>query len=257
MLSCKLHRAAIPGDSHRPRRERIPAGGQRTSRTRAARLCGENLGHTVSPWPPKTWDLRTLSLAALYFHPAMEAARARLAEAEAATMTAGARPNPTLEHCARSSQSLADEPGFCRAHRNRGKARASDSIRPQSDQAAQFDLADAAWKVRSGVRLALLNCLLASRNLDSLRVEEELRRQQVKLLEQRLAVGEIARPEVDRRASSFPKHIWRSPPPKARSPKQRGIGCIHGDSNGSAPGHGFGVGLGWILRPLRSRSRRP
>jgi outer membrane protein TolC len=63
-------------------------------------------------------------------------------------------------------------------------------------QAAQFDLADAAWKVRSGVRVALLNCLLASRSLDSLHAEEEFRRQQVQLLEQRLAAGEIARPEV-------------------------------------------------------------
>ncbi len=56
----------------------------------------KNLGHAVSPWPPKTWDLRMLSLAALYFNPAIETARARLAEAEAATVTAGARPNPTL-----------------------------------------------------------------------------------------------------------------------------------------------------------------
>ena len=32
----------------------------------------KNLGHAVSPWPPKTWDLRTLSLAALYFNPTME-----------------------------------------------------------------------------------------------------------------------------------------------------------------------------------------
>jgi len=56
----------------------------------------KNLGNSISPWPPKAWELRTLSLAALYFHPSMEAARARLAEAEAATVTAGAKPNPTL-----------------------------------------------------------------------------------------------------------------------------------------------------------------
>src|SRR5713101_4508920 len=55
-----------------------------------------NLGHSVSPWPPKTWGLQTLSLAALYFNPALDSARARVAGTEAALLTAGARPNPSL-----------------------------------------------------------------------------------------------------------------------------------------------------------------
>jgi outer membrane protein TolC len=60
------------------------------------------------------------------------------------------------------------------------------------DQAARFDLADSAWKVRSSVRLALLNYLLASRSLDLLRSEEQIRADQVNILERR-----IPRPEVD------------------------------------------------------------
>src|SRR5690349_18554421 len=56
----------------------------------------ENVGHPVAPWPPETWDLRTLSLAALYCNPTLEAARARVAEVRAAVVTAGARPNPSL-----------------------------------------------------------------------------------------------------------------------------------------------------------------
>src|SRR5712675_2135310 len=56
----------------------------------------QNLGHPVSPWPPKTWDLQTLSLAALYFSPALESARARIAGTEAALVTAGGRPNPSV-----------------------------------------------------------------------------------------------------------------------------------------------------------------
>src|SRR5258707_6743012 len=47
-----------------------------------------NLGHPVRPCPPKVWDLGTLSLAALYFNPALESARARVAEAQAAIITA-------------------------------------------------------------------------------------------------------------------------------------------------------------------------
>ena len=54
----------------------------------------QNLGHPVSTWPPKSWDLQTLSLAALYFSPALESARARIAGTEASLVSAGARPNP-------------------------------------------------------------------------------------------------------------------------------------------------------------------
>src|ERR1700730_330949 len=52
----------------------------------------QNLGHSVSPWPPATWDLQTLSLAALYFNPALDSARARIAGTEAALITAGGAP---------------------------------------------------------------------------------------------------------------------------------------------------------------------
>jgi outer membrane protein, heavy metal efflux system len=155
------------------------------------------LGHTVSPWPPKSWDLRTLSLAALYFHPAIEAARARLAEAEAATVTAGARPNPTLSLAPGIPSPYLFNLDLAMPIETAGKRGHRIQSARSLGQAAQFDLADSAWKVRSGVRLALLNCLLASRNLDALHAEEELRREQVSLFEQRLAVGEIARPEVD------------------------------------------------------------
>src|SRR6266478_3178378 len=56
----------------------------------------KNVGHPLTPWPPKTWSFGTLSLAALYFSPTLDAARARAEEAQAAIVTAGARPNPTL-----------------------------------------------------------------------------------------------------------------------------------------------------------------
>src|SRR5258707_3439194 len=54
----------------------------------------QNLGRSVSPWPPATWDLQTLSLAGLYFNPALDSARARIAGTEAAIRTAGAPPHP-------------------------------------------------------------------------------------------------------------------------------------------------------------------
>ena len=43
------------------------------------KFIGKNLKERgeKNPWPPKKWDLNTLSLAALYYHPEMDVARAR------------------------------------------------------------------------------------------------------------------------------------------------------------------------------------
>jgi cobalt-zinc-cadmium efflux system outer membrane protein len=157
----------------------------------------KNVGHAVTPWPPKTWDLATLSLAALYFNPSLETARARVAESQAAIVTAGARPNPSLSitpgipspYLFNLDFSVPIETARKRGHRIQ--------IARSLDEAARFDLADSGWKVRSGVRLALLNYFLTSRSLDLLRSQEQIRGEQVNILEQRFSLGEIARPEVD------------------------------------------------------------
>ena len=157
----------------------------------------KNVGHPVTLWPPKTWNLATLSLAALYLNPSLESAKARVEEAQAAIVTAGARPNPSLSvtpglpspYLFNLDFSVPIETAGKRGHR----IQAARSL----DQAARFDLADSAWKVRSGVRLALLNYLLASRSLDLVRSEEQIRGDQTKILEQRFLAGEIPRPEVD------------------------------------------------------------
>jgi len=47
-------------------------------------------------WPLEKWDLDSLTLAAFYFHPSLEVARAQWQLAEAGVKTAGGRPNPTL-----------------------------------------------------------------------------------------------------------------------------------------------------------------
>jgi cobalt-zinc-cadmium efflux system outer membrane protein len=157
----------------------------------------QNLGHSVSPWPPASWTLPTLTLAALYFHPDMEASRARVAEAEAAERTAGARPNPTLivapgvpsPYLFHLDFDVPLETAGKRGHR-------IESARSLS-LAARLELGEAAWKLRSQLRQALVNRLLAARVLQALHMEEELRRAQVRMLEQRLEAGEIARPLVD------------------------------------------------------------
>jgi cobalt-zinc-cadmium efflux system outer membrane protein len=156
-----------------------------------------NLGHPISPWPAKSWDLQTLSLAALYFNPALDLARARLAAAEGAVMTARARPNPTIDIVPGVPAPYLLTQDFLILIETAGKRGRRVQIAQNLDQAAQFDLADSAWTVIVGVRLALLNYLVASRNLELLRSEEKVREDQVAILERVLSAGEITRLDVD------------------------------------------------------------
>jgi cobalt-zinc-cadmium efflux system outer membrane protein len=157
----------------------------------------KNLGQPTTASPPKTWDLRTLWLAAQYFNPALEAARARVTESEAAVVTAGARPNPTVGIAPGVPSPYLLTLDFAVPIETAGKRGYRIQSARSLNQAAQFDLADTAWRLRTGVRAALLDYLLASRNLDLLRSDEQIREEQVRLLDQRFAVGEIPRPDLD------------------------------------------------------------
>ncbi len=50
----------------------------------------------VAAWPLPQWTFEQLAVAALFYHPKLDVARAQLASARAAEITAGARPNPTV-----------------------------------------------------------------------------------------------------------------------------------------------------------------
>jgi cobalt-zinc-cadmium efflux system outer membrane protein len=126
----------------------------------------QNLGHVASPWPPKTWDLQTLSLAALYFNPALDSARARVSGTEAALVTTGARPNPSLSIAPGVPTPYLLTLDFAIPIETAGKRGYRIRVARSLDQAARFDLADSAWTVHSGVRAALLNYLLATHSVE-------------------------------------------------------------------------------------------
>jgi len=155
------------------------------------------LDHPISPWPPQTWDFQALSLAALYFNPALGAARARIAATQAAVVTASARPNPTLSISPGIPSPYLFSVGLSFPVETAGKRgyriRAARSV----DQAARLDLAGSAWAVCSAVRAALLNYLLASQRLELLRSEVRVREEQLTILEKTASTGEIPRSDVN------------------------------------------------------------
>lgn len=154
-------------------------------------------GQAFAMWPPKTWDLTLLSLAALYFNPAMDSARARLEEAESAIVTAGAQPNPTLDVSPGVPSPYLFSLDIEFPIETAGKRGLRIRSASESGQAARFDVADEAWTVRSGVRAALLECMLAEHKYALLSAEEKLRTTMADLLRQRLTAGEIGRSELD------------------------------------------------------------
>ncbi len=152
--------------------------------------------YAPAAWPPAAWDYRALSLAALYFNPGLDAARARIAESQAQILTAGARPNPSLAltpgipspYLLTVDLSFPIETAGKRGYR----LKAARSL----DLAARLELAQAAWTVRGSVRAALVDQRLASRTLELLRAEADRRTEQVRLLEATASAGEISRQEV-------------------------------------------------------------
>lgn len=157
----------------------------------------KNLGHPLLPWPTQSWDLQTLSLAALYFNPALELPLARVATAHAGITTAGARPNPTFDLVPGIPSPYLLTQDILVMIETAGKRRRRVQVAQNLDEAARLDLADSAWTVIIGVRQALLNYLVAARGVELLRSEEKVRKDQVAILEKILAAGEITRLNVD------------------------------------------------------------
>jgi cobalt-zinc-cadmium efflux system outer membrane protein len=157
----------------------------------------KNLGHPVSPWSRKTWDLQKLSLAALYFNPALESARSRLSTTEAAITTAGAHPNPTVSVAPGIPTPYLLTLDFAIPIETAGKRGHRIQVAQSLSRAAQLDLADSAWTVRNGVRTALLNYFLAARNLDLYHREAQVREDHIAILQKIFSAGEIPRLELD------------------------------------------------------------
>jgi outer membrane protein TolC len=152
-------------------------------------------------WPLEEWNLPELTLAAFYYNPNLQVARDQVAEAEAAIVTARARPNPAIQ-ADLGGETAPENPwiagaGFSLPIETAGKRRYRTTEAQQVADAARWNLASTGWAVRGQVRSALLEYLAANRILHLLEEEEHLRAEQVRLLEQRLTVGMIPRPEVD------------------------------------------------------------
>ncbi len=172
----------------------------------ARRLDDPGLGRFVeadavirpASWPPRSWDLTDLTLAALYFHPRLDLARAQWAVAEAGTKTAGERPNPSLllapgyDTTTRVpspwlplvSLDVPIETAGKRGHRLVEAA--------QLSEAARLSVASAAWEVRSGVRSSLIALDAARESQSLLEAQQALHEKNVRILGLQREAGAIS-----------------------------------------------------------------
>lgn len=146
-----------------------------------------------------TWNLETLTLAALYFHPDLDIAYAKLATAEAAIRTAAQRPNPSL-----ALSSLFGGAGSTVGVAVNvllelfGKRGYRTEQARQLAEAARADLGSATWQVRGRVRSALVDFWVARERVSLTQRQLALQDQLVGFLDRRLAVGEASGLDVAR-----------------------------------------------------------
>ncbi len=151
-----------------------------------------------------SWDLSTLTLAALYFHPEMQVSRAKLALARAGVKTARQIPNPTFSmqpgaypaHVAASTWAAEFIVNF--VLEVAGKREKRTEVARNLVDAARQDVATAAWQVRGAVRSALLDLWAAERRRALVERRQAAQVQIVTLLEGRFAAGDASALDVAR-----------------------------------------------------------
>jgi cobalt-zinc-cadmium efflux system outer membrane protein len=154
----------------------------------------------LKEWPPQSWDLHALTLAAFYYHPDLDVARAQWGVAQAGRITAGERPNPTgsvLMGYNSTTPVSEVTPWIPEAAleipiETAGKRGYRISQARLLSEAARLNIFSVAWEVRSRLRQAFLD-FYAAREMEALlNRQQSIQSEIVRILEGQLAVGEAS-----------------------------------------------------------------
>lgn len=151
-----------------------------------------------------SWDLSTLTLAALYFHPDMEISKTKLALARAGVTTAGQIPNPVLNLDPTRHGVIVDPSPWTvgillnLVLETAGKREKRLEQARNLVEAAREDLATAAWQIRGNVRTSLLDLWAANGRKQLIGRRQTTQAQIVDYLERRFATGDVSALDVAR-----------------------------------------------------------
>jgi outer membrane protein, heavy metal efflux system len=157
-----------------------------------------NLNHQLPNWPAARWDFEMLTLAAFYYQPSLEVARAGWAEAKAGIITAGARPNPTVGFTPQYVFNPGAEPPWIATLNldwpieTGGKRSARLELARHQSDVARLSIAATAWQVRAQLRVSVIDYISATRREGLLRKQLAVEEQIAASLEQRRAAGALA-----------------------------------------------------------------
>lgn len=159
--------------------------------------------HVAAPARGAAWNLRALTLTAFYYQPALAEAREKLLAVQAARITAGERPNPSISITPGHDAGV---PGAVHSWivplsldwpiETAGKRGYRLAQARHLAAAARWDLVGTIWRVRSRLRVALLELYAARRSESLLAREESTQRKIVRLLEGQFRVGNVSSYEV-------------------------------------------------------------
>lgn len=158
---------------------------------------------SVKQWPLKSWPLDELVLAALYYNPSLDVARADWDLARAGVITAGGRLNPSVSVDAgyevggvNSVSPWIPAISFDVPFETAGKRQRRIETAQHLTEAARLSIATTAWQVRSGVRNALLSFQAARQRADLLQQQIHLQEEIVDRLKLELQAGAIGTAEL-------------------------------------------------------------
>ena len=164
----------------------------------------ESRAERETEWPPPAWGFDELTLVALYYHPSLEVWRAAVNLADARRITAGERPNPAVDEVAQYNATSAGIPAWILGStfnlplETAGKRRYRIANARLLAQAARWELAAAAWRVRRRLRSALLDLYEAIESERLLVRGVAVQARLANLLEQARQAGAVAGVQVTR-----------------------------------------------------------
>ena len=162
----------------------------------------KHLNRELNPWPTAKWDFEMLTLAAFYYQPSLDMARAVWAEAQAGVVTAGARPNPTVGFTPQYVFNPGVEPPWVATLNldwpieTAGKRGARVTQARHLSESARLNISATAWQVRSQLRASLIDLSAVTRRESLLRQQLAVQEQVVASLDQRREAGAMASSET-------------------------------------------------------------
>lgn len=160
-------------------------------------------GYSPEQLPVQKWGLDELTYCALFFHPSLDVARAQWHAAEAAKLSAGERPKPTISgSLAKGNNANNDISPYAYGLSIDIPLETADkrSIRIENaehlSQAAKLEIAQTAWRLRNQVAQSLYEYQF-NRQLTKLLTDEQAKRQEiVDIYQKRTNLGESSNIEL-------------------------------------------------------------